>query len=370
MQKEEIDYEYVLKNICEKVDRMMENIGDKSPHVCKGKVYDDMRIDWWTSGFWPGMLWVLYDITKDEKYKNEAWHWDEKLETVFVRENNLHHDVGFQFLPTAVIKYKLTGDQDARRRGLFAANFLAGRFNIAGNFLRAWNQEMTGWAIIDSMMNISILFWAAEEIQDLRFKHIAVAHAQTVLKHFMREDGTVRHIVSFDAETGEFIEALGGQGYAPHSSWSRGQSWAIYGFSNTYKYTGDIQYLNAAKSVANAFITKLDEDSIPLWDFNTVLIEGEPKDTSAAACAASGLLELAAHLDKEEGEIYRRWALKIINSLIKNYTTFEDEACEGLLLEATGNKPNNDNVNVSLIYGDYYFIECIAKLKGWSNSIF
>ncbi|WP_082361075.1 glycoside hydrolase family 88 protein [Bacillus sp. FJAT-28004] len=358
------------EKIQSKTERMLSEIGDQSPHVATVNEYDDMRIDWWTSGFWPGMLWILHNMTGKDGYRHAAWTWDARMEQCFVTESNLHHDVGFQFLPTSVIKFKLTGDADARRRALAAANFLTGRFNLNGRFLRAWNQDKTGWAIIDSMMNLSLLFWASEESKDPRFRQIACAHADTVIKHFIREDGSVHHIVAFDPESGEVNEYLGGQGYAPYSSWSRGQAWALYGMANTYRYTGDIRYLRAAQRVAHYFLSCLPEDHVPHWDFRTPNSQNEPRDTSAASCAASGLIEIAALLQKEEGRIYRQAAERILKSLTENYATLDEPSCQGLLREGTGNKPAGQNINVSLIYGDYYYVEAIAKLRGWSNRVF
>ncbi|MFX3634645.1 MAG: glycoside hydrolase family 88 protein [Candidatus Pristimantibacillus sp.] len=358
------------EKIQSKTERMIRDIGDKSPHVSASGVYDDMRVDWWTSGFWPGILWVLNDVTGKDGYRYAAWNWDVRLEQCFITKSNLHHDVGFQFLPTAVIKYKLTGDEDSRRIALSAANFLAGRFNLKGQFLRAWNQDKTGWSIIDSMMNLSLLFWASEEINDPRFRQIACAHADTVLKNFIREDGSVHHIVAFNPDTGEVDEYLGGQGYAPMSSWSRGQAWALYGMANTFKYTGDVRYLRAAQQVAHYFLSCLPDDHIPHWDFRTPDPSSQPRDTSAASCAASGLLEIANLLSPEEGRIYRIAAEKIIKSLSEHYATLDELEYQGLLREGTGNKPGDQNVNVSLIYGDYFYVEAIAKLLGWSNRIF
>jgi len=364
---------HIWEALQNKVDRMITQIGDKSPHVAPAAtgVYDDMRHDWWTSGFWPGILWIMHEMTGKEHYKQAAWVWDEKLEQKSIQANNFHHDVGFQYLPTAVIKYKLTGDEDGKRRGLLAANFLAGRFNIAGNFLRAWNQEKIGWSIVDSSMNLSILFWAAEEIKDPRFSHIAKAHADTVVKHFIREDGSVNHIVSFDPLTGEYIESLGGQGAAPDSAWSRGAAWALHGMANTYRYTGDTKYLRAAQRVAHYFLSMLPEDHVAHWDFRAAdSLDGEPRDTSAASCAASGLLELADALPGIEGRPYRAAAERILLSLTQNYGTWDRPEHEAILVEGTGNKPANQNVNVSLIYGDYYYVEAIAKLLGWKTRIF
>lgn len=195
----------VWEQLERKVDRMISLIGDKSPHVAKadGK-YDDQRIDWWTSGFWPGMLWLLHDMTGKPHYKEAAWSWDERLEQRMLQPNYFDHDVGFQFLHTAVFKHKLTQNEDAARRGLFAANFLTGRFNLSGSFIRAWNSDKHGWSIIDTAMNLSLLFWATEQSKDPRFAHVAREHANTVLKHFIREDGSVNHIVCFDPETGEY----------------------------------------------------------------------------------------------------------------------------------------------------------------------
>ncbi|HEY5560702.1 MAG TPA: glycoside hydrolase family 88 protein [Clostridiaceae bacterium] len=361
----------MLESIEKKLQRNMDALNAKSSHMTKDGVYDNNSYDWWTSGFWPGMLWVMYDMTGKGEYKNAAWDWDKKIEALYLRENRFHHDVGFQFLLTAVIKYKITGDKDALRRGLFAANFLAGRFNIIGNFICAWNQiERSGWSIIDTSMNLSLLFWASAESGDPRFKHIAVAHANTVLRNFIREDGSVKHIVCFDPVTGEVVDEKGGQGYGIGSSWSRGQAWAIYGMANCYKATGEIKYLKAAQKVVNYFIACLPEDSIAYWDFRLPSNVGEPRDTSAAACAASGMLEIASCLCEPEGLIYKNWAEKILFSLAENYSTFDKPEEEGILTCATSNKPNNVGVNISLIYADYFFIEGISKLLGWKRNIF
>lgn len=366
------DFKEPFRMLDQKVQQMMKLIGDKSPHVAgaDGK-YDDMRLDWWTSGFWPGILWIMHEMTGNEAYKTAAWRWDELLEQKMMQPNNFHHDVGFQFMPTAVIKHKLTGDEDALRRGLFAANFLAGRYNIAGRFLRAWNQEKLGWSIVDSSMNLSILFWAAEQTGDPRFTHIAKAHADTVVERFIREDGSVNHIVSFDPQTGEHIGSLGGQGAGPDSGWSRGAAWALYGMASAYRITNEIKYLRAAQRVAHYFIANLPEDSVPHWDFRAAADLGEePRDTSAGACAASGMLDLADLLPKVEGAIYRRTAERILLSLHRNYATWNMPEHEAILLHATGHKPADQNVDVSLIYGDYFFVEAIAKLNGWKNRIF
>ncbi|GMK45706.1 glycoside hydrolase family 88 protein [Paenibacillus glycanilyticus] len=367
-----LDVKRIWKQLEEKVDRMIVQIGEKSPHAAKADgIYDDQRIDWWTSGFWPGILWLMNETTGNEKYKEAAWSWDEQLEAQMLRPNSFDHDVGFHFLPTAVAKYRITGDKDALRRGLFAANFMAGRFNLNGRFIRAWNGDMHGWSIIDTCMNLSLLYWASAESGDSRFAHIASAHADTVLKYFIREDGSVNHIVCFDSETGEFDQVRGGQGAAPNSGWSRGASWALYGMANTFRYTGNIEYLRAAQRVAHYFIANLPEDHVPHWDFRaSELMDEEPRDTSAGAIAASGLIELAALLAEKEGRIYREAAERILASLYSNYGTWTEPSHEAILKHGTGHKPAGQNVDVSLIYGDYFFVEAIAKLNGWKQRMF
>ncbi|GAB6930490.1 glycoside hydrolase family 88 protein [Paenibacillus sp. JCM 10914] len=362
----------VWEQIQRKTNQMRSVIGAKSPHVAgEDGRYDDMRIDWWTSGFWPGILWIVYDMTQDEDYKHAAWPWDERLSKHFLESNGFDHDVGFQFLPTAVIKYKLTGDADALRRGLSAANYLAGRFNAAGNFIRAWNGDKYGWSIIDTMMNLSLLFWASEVSGDPRFAHIARRHADMVVKEFVQGDGAVHHILRFDPLTGERVEALGGQGAAPDSAWSRGAAWAIYGLANTYRYTKDAAYLEAAERVVSFFLAHLPEDHVPLWDFRAPdETGGIPRDSSAGAIAASGLLELADLVHTDSGVQYKAAAERILMSLYNQYGTWDRSGHEAILLQATGHKPAGQNVNVSLIYGDYFFVEAIAKWKGWKHRVF
>ncbi|OAS20483.1 hypothetical protein A8708_18090 [Paenibacillus oryzisoli] len=186
---------------------------------------------------------------------------------------------------------------------------------------------------------LSLLFWASEISGDPRFKQIAVRHANTVLKYFIRPDGSVVHIASFDPETGIFLETLPGQGYGPNSAWSRGAAWAIYGLANTYRYTGELRYLDAAKRAAHFFLAALPEDQVPPWDFRTESENGEPKDSSAAAIAASGLLELAKHVPQVEAHLYHRRAERILQVLSEGYVAWEDETYEEILMHGTGHKP-------------------------------
>ncbi|GAB2699718.1 glycoside hydrolase family 88 protein [Paenibacillus thermoaerophilus] len=371
MEREQLQPVRMIERLDGKITRMIGQIGNRVPHVAKEDgVYDHTPIDWWTSGFWPGMLWIMYDLTGKEHYREAAWGYDEALERRWLEPNRFHHDVGFQFLPTAMLKHELTGDADALRRTIFAAGVLAGRYNHEGRFIRAWNDDKTGWAIIDCTMNLSLLFQASEKTGDPRYRQTAIRHADTVLEHFVRPDGSVRHIVSFDPATGAFIEALGGQGFGPDSSWSRGQAWALYGLANVSRYTGDARYLDAAKRVAHYVLASLPEDFVPAWDFRAPDAADGPRDSSAGAIAASGLIEIAKLVPEPESDFYFRASRRMLESLATRYATWDRPEHQAILLQGTGHKPAGQNVNVSLIYGDYYFVEAYAKLAGWKRHVF
>ncbi len=213
-------------------------------------------------------MWLMYVGTKDEQYRKTAAHAEELLDAAFENYDRLHHDVGFMWNISSGVNYRLFGGKKSRLRTLYAADILAARYNAEGKFKRTWNKTYTGWVIIDSLMNIPLLYWASEEHDDPRYKYIAMNHADTLLRTHLRADGSVNHIVSLDTQNGEVIESFGGQGYENGSSWSRGQSWALYGFTLNYIHTGKEEYLNAAKRVAHYFISCIaDTDYVPLVDF-------------------------------------------------------------------------------------------------------
>ncbi|MEX1028516.1 MAG: glycoside hydrolase family 88 protein [Paenibacillaceae bacterium] len=357
------------KQTIEKVSRTSKRIGDRFPHASVGGVYQLEKATWWTAGFWPGLLWLVYRDTKDEALKELAESCERQLDQVMVDYYSLDHDIGFMWTLTSLAQYKLTGAEDSKRRALLAANLLAARFNVQGNYIRAWNpwsagDNNAGWAIIDCMMNLPLLHWAAVVSGDVRFKHIAVRHADTVLSHFIRPDGSVNHIVIFDPETGEMLEVNGGQGYAPESAWSRGAAWAIYGMSLSYQYTGKVAYLEAAKRATHYYLANLPEDLVPHWDFR--LPAGVPayRDSSAGACAACGLLLIADQVSEQEAPLYRNAGERMLHALYTNYGAWDSDAEEGLILHGTSHFPENKNVDVPLIYGDYFFAEGISRLNG------
>jgi unsaturated chondroitin disaccharide hydrolase len=356
----------VWSKITEKVSETSERIGISFPHVSKEGKYNAEPPFSWIAGFWPGILWLVYKETGNEKLRSIAEQCEQKMEEVLDSYVHMHHDVGFMYKLSAVSNYRITENETSKITALKAASQLAGRFNLKGSFIRAWNDfpnhpPTEGWAIIDCLMNLELLYWASEVTNDPRFKHIAMAHADTALKEFIRPDGSTYHIVCFDPETGARIGARGGQGYAEESAWSRGNSWGIYGMAISYLYTGEERYLQAAKRVANHFVANLPEDDVPYWDFRVPADENTPRDSSAAAIAACGLIELSKILPEEESRTYLRNANNILRSLSENYAAWNSDE-EAILQHGTGHASANLNIDVGLIYGDYYFVEAISKL--------
>lgn len=353
--------EDTMKRILNKLDKTAPEMST-FPHVCKEGNYDNAAPRWWTNGFWTGILWMAYQQTEDKKFAEIAQNVEDAMAHVLDEYYEVDHDLGFLWQLSAGANYSITGNEEAKRRMLKAASYLASRFNLAGNFIQAWNSH-DGWAIVDCTMNLPLLYWASEETGNPRFRHIAQAHAYTVVDYFVRPDGSVNHICSFDPETGEFIEPFGGQGHAPDSAWSRGASWVLYGLPLSYRFTGEEEFLTTAKKVAHFYLANLPEDHVAHWDFRVERTPETPRDTSAAACGACGLLEIAKHVPENEKAFYTDAAYKILKSLTDNYANLDnDEQC--ILREGTGHLPAGQNINVGLIYGDYYYVEGISRLMG------
>ena len=375
--------ETVIDKIMEKYKEVVKRNRNKIPYTAVNGRFDDLsdkNINWWTNGFYGGMLWQLFHLTGLGEYREAAEELEDKLDAVLMSYNGMDHDSGFRFLPTAVTDYKITGKAASKNRGLLAAANLAGRFNPKGNYIRAWNDENgnnAGWAIIDCMMNLPLLYWASEETGDARFYNIAVSHADTAMRHFIREDGSARHIVEFHPESGEFIQDFGGQGYAKGSSWTRGQAWALYGFSLSYLYTADRNYLDTARRAAAYFLSNIPESGFIPVDFCQPA-DCALEDTTAGAIASSGLLLLSQILSgretileirknplqetgfaKEAGQLEDA-AVKMLKALEEKRCSWESDTDE--LLEK-GTAAFHDKLHeFPIIYGDYYFIEAILRL--------
>lgn len=333
---------------------------------------DDNSINWWTNGFWGGVLWHLYAITGDNRYADMANNSEALLDRCFNEFYGLHHDVGFMWLPTSVANYRFTGNPESRKRALHAANLLAGRFNLAGRFIRAWNDwsntDTRGWAIIDCLMNLPLLHWASGESNDPRFSHIAIAHADTVLQRFLRPDGSVCHIAEFDPVTGVFVKSHRGQGFAEGSAWARGQGWALYGFTVNYNCTGKADYLQAACRVADFFVNRIPDSGFIPIDFGQ---PAEPvyEDSCAAAIGVCGLLELAMAVTGADRDRYKNAAITILTALDRERADY-GPACDAILQRCSGGYHYAGSRHITMIYADYFYIEALTKINGKRKEFF
>ena len=315
---------------------------------------------WWTGGFWPGLMWQLYARSREECFLREARRVGGLLTDEFRVFSQLNHDVGFMYLLSCGADHKLTGDQQAGTDTLHAASLLMGRFNPKG-YIRAWNNPgQAGFAIIDCMMNLSLLFRASRETGDPRFAHVARVHADTTLREFLREDGSVSHIIEFDPETGKRVREHPGQGYALGSSWSRGQAWGLYGFTLAYLNTKDEKYLDAAKRIAAYFTAHIRPDGLTDSDFCQPAGE-ERIDNLAGAIGACGLMELG----KATGD--SRWqeaAEKLVRGMLEHCADWTEER-PGILTHCTASYHDDGaGRHTNIIYGDYFLTEALMKLTG------
>ncbi len=355
-------------------------VGTKIPYSpgADGMYHDVEDIANWTNGFWPGMLWQMYEATGDEAYRSAAVGVEERLKVVLEDPEALGHDLGFMFLQSSVANYRKTGDPGARRRGLLAAAELASRYNLEGKFIRAWTGprdseqgkkmgggDIRGWMIIDCMMNLPLLYWASEELDDPRFYKIAVSHARTAQQTIVRPDGSCNHIAAFDPDTGEYLNNPGGQGYRQGSSWSRGQSWAVYGFALSYRHTGDKSFLDTAKQCAHYCIANMAVTGwLPLVDYRQPA-QPVKYDSTAAMITACGLLEIAGHVEENEARFYTEAAYRILRAGEARFADW-DPGRDSILTGGTYfyHDPTGENTEVPIIYADYFLIEAVLRLKG------
>ena len=313
----------------------------------------------WTSGFYPGCLWLAYQLSNDRFWIDYAKKYTEALEDQ--QYNTGSHDIGFMMLNSYGNGYKATNNPQYKSVILQSAQSLATRYNPKVGCIQSWNGEYQ--IIIDNMMNLEILFWAAKQGGDPALYNIAVNHAHKTIENHIREDGSSFHVVVYDTATGKVKEKRTHQGYAAGSTWARGQAWGIYGFTMCYRETRDTTYLNTAIKMADYFISHLPPDYIPFWDFN--LPEDHPRqyrDASAAAIALSGLLELRTYV--KDRTRYDAVINDIFNELTSHYLS-TGTASSGIILHGAYNvnKENPYDWNASTIWGDYYFLEALKRYR-------
>lgn len=317
----------------------------------------------WTSGFFPGLLWYLHDYTRDPAFRTAAERWTAGM--VNEQFDTGTHDLGFKVFDSYGIGYGLYPTDEYKKVLIQAAQTLAKRFNPTVGCIKSWdNRKWEYPVIIDNMMNLELLFWAAEHGGAKHLHEVAIRHAETTMKNHFRSDGSTYHVLNYDTTNGSVKVRNTHQGYADESVWARGQAWAIYGFTLTYRFTHDKRFLQTAQRAANYFIGYLPSDYVPYWDFNAPGIPNEPRDVSAAAITASALFELSQYAaEKSQQTTYRETAKKILRSLCSAPYLAEGTNSHAILNHAVGSKPANSEVNVSIIYADYYFVEAMLRFQ-------
>lgn len=312
----------------------------------------------WTTSFFTGMALLAWRETEDEYFLQQTL----RLAPAY-REKALnpkchsHHDMGFLYSLYSIALYKLTGDKEHREVGIAAAEALAARFNPVGNFIRAWGKlgttENDNMAIVDCLMNLPLLFWATNETGDSKFRDIAVRHADMCLKYFIRPDDSVIHALRFDLKTGQPIGPDNYCGHSNDSYWARGATWAIYGFALAHRYTGDRQYLETSVRLAKKFITELDEEVVPVWDFRLPENAEPVRDASAAAVMVCAIQELEKPKAANAALLQVKTAL--LNRICSDAYLDANPQCRGVLISGYGSKLAFSS------WGDYYLMEAVTR---------
>ncbi|MFH6767499.1 glycoside hydrolase family 88 protein [Gaetbulibacter aquiaggeris] len=347
----------------EKVKRIPRTI------TTEGKMHwTDQNFDW-TEGFFPGACWYLYDFSKDEAWKEAAERFQSQFESHKNYTNN--HDLGFVFNSSYGNGYRLTGNESFKQVMITAGDSLITRFNRNVGCIQSWETD-TGWqaergwkfpVIIDNMMNLELLFELSKITGDNKYKNVAIAHANATMKNHFRQDYSSYHLVDYDPETGKVRSKQTAQGYSDESSWARGQAWGLYGYTVCYRYTKDQSYLQQAENIAKYIIENpsIPKDGIPYWDYNAENIPNEPRDVSAAAITASALIEL----DNYSKNSYSQFIDIILTALASDdYTATIGDNNNFILKHSVGSIPHNAEIDVPLIYADYYYLEALLrKLK-------
>ena len=336
-----------------------------SPRTTKGDTLVLVASKDWTSGFFSGNLWYMYELTKDQKWLEKAKEYSAPIEQE--KTNGVTHDMGFKIYCSFGNGYRLTKDSKYREIMIQSARTLITRFNPTVGSLRSWDHHAEVWdfpVIIDNMMNLELLFWAFKETKDSTFYKVAISHANTTMKNHFRSDFSSYHVIGYDPKTGAVTKRNTHQGFSDESSWARGQAWGLYSYTMCYRETGDKKYLQQAENIGNYILNHPSTpiDLVPYWDYNAPKIPNEPRDVSAASITASALYELSTMVP-DKAVFYKETADKIMKSLNKTYKAEPLTNNGFLLIHSTGNLPAKSEIDVPIVYADYYYLEALLRKR-------
>jgi unsaturated chondroitin disaccharide hydrolase len=361
--------------VLKKIDENLETFTNKFPAPAShNTIYPAIENTDWTASFWTGMLWLAYEVTGNEKYRGiAAIHLESFKKRIDEKIAVDTHDLGFLYTLSCVAAYKLTNNEKAKHTALKAADRLITRYFGKAGIIQAWGDlndpAQQGRMIVDCLMNLPLLYWTSQVTGNTRYYDIAYRHARQTAAYIVRENASTFHTFYMDVDTGAPKYGRTQQGYSDDSCWARGQAWGIYGFPLSYRYTRDRRFIELAKKLTNYFLNRLPDDHICYWDL--MFTEGaEERDSSAAAIAACGMLELAKYLPltDEDKPIYENAALRIVAALTERYTTSQDPMSNGILRHAVYSKPDHKGVDECCIWGDYFYVEALVRLsRDWQT---
>ncbi len=387
--KQEEKEDFIKDNVAfaaDQTDKMLQVVGkptgnnyprtmNRNGELAVTSMYD------WTPGFFPGSLWYLYELTGETKWRDIAEEWTTSLEPL--KTFTGHHDLGFMMYCSYGNAERLDPKPVYKEILIESANSLSSRFSEKTQTIKSWNyrknwNDTTEWfypVIIDNMMNLEMLFYASKVSGDKKYYDIAVKHSESTLRNHFREDFSTYHVVDYDTITGKVLDQATCQGFSDNSTWSRGQAWAIYGFTMVYRETKDQKFLEAAIKATDIYLKNLPEDLVPLWDFNVgqegYIPEGKSyavefpgrdlRDASAAAIVCSALFELAEYANNQS---YTDYAIKMLHNLASPaYRAPLGANADFLLMHSVGSIPHKSEIDKPLVYADYYFLEALIRYK-------
>ena len=363
-----------MDRVVDQVRCNMEYFGTRFPSsATRNQTYGVIDNIEWTDGFWTGLLWLCYEYTGDDAFKELALkNVGSFLNRVEKRIELDHHDLGFLYSLSCVAGYKLTGSAEGRKAGLLAADKLMERFQEKGGFIQAWGElgaRDNYRLIIDCLLNIPLLHWASLETGNPVYRNAAVRHYEAACNNVIRDDASAYHTFYFDPETGEPLKGVTRQGYSDDSAWARGQAWGIYGIPLNYRYVKDVSAFNLFKGMTNYFLNRLPEDEVCYWDLIFTDGSNQSRDSSAAAIGVCGIHEMLKYLPEVESDknTYRHAMHCILRSLMERYTAPEIKAGNPVLLHGVYSWHSGKGVDEGNIWGDYYYMEALMRFyKDWN----
>jgi unsaturated chondroitin disaccharide hydrolase len=361
---------HAIDDAVKKTRANIERFGHLFPHVSENGEYKLNDNNDWTNGFWSGILWLCYEYTKDDLFRDAARQTVHSFRERLQAKTRLdHHDIGFLYSLSSKAQWIVERDESARQLTLDAADHLMGRWRENIKIIQAWGEQDDpnngGRIIIDCMMNLPLLYWAYEQTGNPKYLEVATIHADQSRRFLIRGDDSSYHTFYFDQQTGESLRGATHQGYQNGSTWTRGQAWGIYGFALSYRYTKNPNFLETSKRLARYFLERLPQDGVVYWDFKAPITNDTKRDSSASAITSAGLLEIIEHLpanDPDRG-FFQQGFQRSIQGLVDHYSTIDKPNAQGFIERGSYSVRAGESPDDYMIWGDYYYLEALLRAE-------